>query len=364
MSVDLYDILNIERDASQADIKSAYRRLALKYHPDHNPEDSRSVERFKEVTHAYEVLSDPQKRQAYDRLQRRRGVGNRRRSFDSIGELFEMLNSVISAGFGDLGRAASAKAGEDIRVILQVSLEEAYTGVRRDVTVSRSRQCDRCDGSGAEPGTKIHRCENCSGRGKVRVEQGFFSLMRDCKACLGRGRIIEEPCRRCEGKGRVQGTELLPVDVPPGVRHGQLLRWPDKGEPGRGKVKSGDLLVEVKIAEHDLFRRENQDVHLVLPVSFTEASLGAKVEVPTLDGTVLMKVPPGTRSGRVFRLKAKGLPAIAQRPAGDQYVRIKVTSPEEINGGQERSGDRFKSRRQQAQGGEDGLWDRVRRFFD
>ncbi len=362
MSVDLYHILNVEHDASEAEIKAAYRRMAFKYHPDQNPGDERSEERFKEVTHAYEVLSDPRKRRAYDRLRRGRSVSSRRRSFENLGDLFDMLNSVISAGFEELGKAGAARRGADIRVELDVTLEEAAKGVRRDVTVPRRRECARCGGSGAEAGTKIRRCEKCEGKGKVRVEQGLFSLMRDCAACLGRGRIIETPCRRCKGRGSIKGTELLPVDVPPGVRHGQTLRWSGKGQPGPARGKAGDLVVEVRVENHDLFDRSGQDVHLVLPISFTEASLGTKVEVPTLDGSVWMKVPPGTKSGRVFRLKGKGLPAVGDRPGGDQYVRLKVTSPEDLNRRQER----FRGRAQRKNRSEDheGLWGKVRRIFE
>lgn len=362
MDVDLYDILNIDPDASPAEIKSAYRRLALRYHPDQNPGDRKAEERFKEVTHAYQVLSDPQKRRAYDRLQRGRSPGGRRRSFENLGDFFETLNSVITAGFSELGKAASGRKGDDIHVDLTVTLEEAMTGVRRDVEVKRPRRCDRCGGRGAEPGTALDECAECGGRGKVRKEQGFFSLMRDCKVCLGRGQVIETHCRRCQGEGVVEGTELLPVDVPPGVRDGQTLRWSKKGR--RGKAERGDLLIEIRVQPHELFSRDEQDIYLTFPVSFDEASLGAKVEVPTLDGSVMMKVPPGTRSGRVFRLQGKGLPAIGNRPRGDQYVRLTVKSPEDIDGRQPGHRNPFEAReRDRATGGE-GLWERMRSMFD
>ncbi len=362
MNADLYKMLGVERDASAAEVKAAYRRLAMKYHPDQNPGDTVAEERFKEVKHAYEVLSDPAKRRAYDRLRRRTGSGGGP-NFDNFSELFDILNSVISAGFGGLGKAKSNARGENIRVKLSIPLEEALTGVRRDVTVPRSRECTRCGGSGAEPGTRLRTCDECDGKGQVRVQQGFFSLMRDCKKCGGRGRVVETPCRRCQGEGRVEGTELLPVDVPAGVRDGQVLRWSRKGMPARAGGVPGDLLVEVSIDTHDRFKRDGKDIHLRLPISFTQASLGAKVEVPTLDGRVLMKIPPGTHSGRVFRLKGKGLPDVGDGPRGDQYVRLVVDTPERFSAREEKGRDSRNSRSGN-QSEERGFWGRVRDLFE
>lgn len=361
MSADPYEILGVAPKADQHEIKAAYRRKALKYHPDHNAGDQGSEERFKQVTQAYEILSDPARRRAYDRMRRRDGGVGGANPLENLGDLFEALNSVIAAGFGGLGRAASRNRGEDIRVKLTITLEEAMTGVRRDVQVARPRQCSRCEGSGAEPGTGLRRCDECAGKGQVRRQQGFFSLMRDCPKCLGRGRIVETPCRRCEGQGEIEGSELLPIDVPAGVRQDQTIRWSGKGAPGKNG-HNGDLLIDIDIEDHPVFERDGQDIHLTYPVSFTQASLGAKVEVPTLDGDVLMKVPSGTQSGRVFRLKGRGLPAIGDRPRGDQYVRLEVTSPENLDRHRETLRQQFRSRN--GDEADDGIWSRVREFFN
>lgn len=362
MERDYYEILGVDRDATSAEIKAAYRRMALRYHPDHNPGDGGSEERFKEVTRAYEILSDPQKRRAYDRVGRTgRGPGGGS-SLERFGDLFQALNSMISAGFGQWSRAGMSDTGEDIRVEITVTLPEAMTGVRRDVTVPRMRDCARCGGTGAEPSTRLRKCERCGGEGRIEVQQGVFSLRRECPDCRGRGRRIETPCRRCDGEGKIRGTELLPVDVPPGVWDGQTLRWSGKGARGDG-ARRGDLVIDVHVEDHEVFQRRGQDVYMAFPVSFTEASLGGKVDVPTLDGRVRMKIPPGTRSGRVLRLRDKGLPALGQRSGGDQYVRLEVTSTEKSSERREGIRGGFRSSTRQSEESK-GLWGRVREFFE
>ena len=364
MSVDLYKILGIEPDATASEVKDAYRRLAMRFHPDQNPGDVKSEERFKEIAHAYDVLSDEKKRRAYDRIRRGPGggLGQGPPVFENFGDLFDILNSVISAGFSGGARAGHTGRGEDITVSLTVTLKEVMTGVRRDVTVPRFRECTRCKGSGAEPGTRLRTCPSCKGKGEVRTQQGFFSLLRTCKECQGRGKLVETPCRRCSGEGQIEGTELLPIDVPEGVRHGQKLRWSGKGAPGRNGEPSGDLLVAIKVREDPLFTREGQDLHLSFPISFTQASLGAKVEVPTLDGKVVMKVPPGTQAGRVFRLRGKGLPGVAKDPQGDQYVRLEIRTPEQLSKRQKEMREQFEARSSDDDKGR-GIWKRVRDFF-
>lgn len=355
MSLDLYKILGVSPEAKPEEIKVAYRKLAMKYHPDQNPGDLLAEERFKEVAHAYEVLSDSQKRRTYDRL-RRSGQAGSAPVFENFSELFDMLNSVLAAGFG-AAKPSNRGRGEDITVKVRMELEELIHGARRDVTVPRLRSCDRCQGTGGEPETELKSCPECRGSGEVRIQQGFFSLMRECKNCKGRGTVPVTPCRRCNGEGSIEGTEILPIDVPPGVRDGQTLRWSKKGKSRPGDTEPGDLLVHVQVNEHPRYTREGQDIHIIEPITFTQASLGTRLEIPTLTGPVVMKVPPGTSSGRVFRLRGKGLPAVGTDPQGDQYVRLEVMSPEDLRRTQEAS--REKSAREKGR----GIWRKVKGIF-
>lgn len=227
------------------------------------------------------------------------------------------------------------------------------------MTVPRPRECARCGGSGAEPGTELVTCPICEGKGEVQVQQGFFSLMRQCKECSGRGKLPETHCQRCKGAGEIDGTEIMPIDIPAGVPDGQTLRWAGKGATRRPGGDAGDLLIEVQVAKHRLFDREEGDLHIRFPISYTQASLGSRVEVPTLTGSVFMQVPPGTQEGRVFRLRGKGLPQPGQEQKGDQYVRIEITSPEEI----QRHRSRLRDDESEA-GPAKKIWKRVRRLFD
>lgn len=355
MNVDLYNLLGVKPSADAATIKAAYRRLAMKYHPDQNLGDKEAEEYFKKITQAYEVLSDPQRRRAYDRMRRRSPAGQSQ-GWENLSEFFDAINSAIATGLGGLGRRDVQETGKNIRTQVRISMEEAFTGLRRDISVPRPRGCSRCGGSGAEPGTGMTTCGECSGRGQIRVQQGFFSLMKTCPKCGGRGRLVQTPCRRCSGVGTIEGTELVSVAIPAGVRDGQTLRMAEKGAPGPVDRPPGDLLVDIQVENHPRFRRDGQDVYVEVPVTFTQASLGAKVEVPTLDGRVRMTIPAGSQSGRRFRLAGKGFPAIGGRPRGDQYVRLKVGGVST----QSRSGGTTNSRR----GRRGGLWSRVRDLFD
>ncbi len=356
MSVDLYEILQVDPDADAAALKKAYRRLALKYHPDQNLGDQASEERFKEVKHAYEVLSDPQRRKAYDRLRRRNRVDDAATPWDNLGELFGAINSAIAAGLDGLAKSSREGKAENIHVDLTLDLEDTLRGVRRDVTVPRRHRCKACEGSGAADAGAWARCDRCRGSGQVQEAQGFFSLMRDCPKCAGTGRVPDPPCHHCEGNGFIQGTELLPVDIPAGVRDGQTLRWKGKGVRGRGTRPTGDLLVTVHISDHDEFRREGADLYGTASASFKVASLGGEVDVRTLDGHVRMKVPPGTRSGKVFRLRGKGLPEVGEDTRGDLYIRLVIDGDRRHREGAQSWNQTKKKER--------GFFDRVKDLFD
>lgn len=339
MDIDLYKILGVARDATGAEIKAAYRKLALKYHPDQNPGDPEAEERFKQIVNSYEILSDPQKRAAYDRYGSTRGPGGAS-PFGGPGgagggfdDLFDILNSVFGGGMGRGGqeRASAATRGRDFKVDLSVTYEEAALGAKKDVEVPTSNPCDECDGSGARPGTSPTTCSRCSGRGRVRVQQGFFTMMRPCTKCEGTGQVIEDPCKKCKGKGNVASTEVLNVEIPAGVDTGHKLRWAGKGEAGTSGGPAGDLLMVVQLAEHPLFEREGNDVTCTVPIGFSQASLGTKIEVPTLEGKVIMKIPAGTQSGKVMRLRNKGFPALQGSGRGDQLVTVVVETPVRLN---------------------------------
>ena len=355
MSVDLYEILEVERDADRPTIKKAYRRLAMKYHPDQNLGDEVAEERFKEVKHAYEVLSDPQRRKAYDHLRRRSGGGDSPSPWDNLGEVFSAINSAISAGLDGLTKPDRKNRTENIHVDLSLELHEVVTGVRRDVTVPRRHPCSRCGGSGAAHDGAWVRCQRCRGSGQIRVEEGIFSMMRDCPQCSATGRVPDPPCEQCDGKGFIQGTELLPVDIPAGVRDGQTLRWKGKGVQSRRGRPPGDLQITVNVEPHPRFEREGQDLYASEVVSFELASLGGELPVETLDGKIKMKVPPGTNAGKLFRLRGKGLPPIGDEPRGDLYIRLELNSQRRKSRGPWTRANKKKER---------SIVDRVRDFFD
>lgn len=337
MANDLYELLGVSRDASASDIKSAYRKLALKYHPDQNPDDPEAEERFKQIAGAYEILSDPDKRAAYDRYGDARaaggapgfggfgGPGGAAGFSGDFGDLFDILGSVFGGAGGQRGNRPAR--GPDFRVEIKVTYEEAAFGTEREVEVPAFHQCETCEGSGAEPGTSATRCDVCGGSGQMRVQQGFFVMARPCTRCGGSGEVIESPCSECDGAAWVQTTETLAVDVPPGVDDGQRLRWDGKGGPGTHGGPRGDLYVVVLLQDHPLFERRGDDVACVVPISFAQAALGGKVEVPTLDGKVNMTVPAGTQSGKVLRLRKKGFPKRGSSNRGDQLVSLVVETP-------------------------------------
>ncbi len=326
---DYYDILGISRDASQEDIKRAYRRLAHQYHPDKNPGDKRAEERFKEINEAYEVLKDPDKRATYDRFGSVSGGFEGFRDFADFGFAtdFQDIFGDIFGDFFGTSRRRRGQRGTDLRYNLEISFEEAAFGTEKEIEIPKTDRCIRCDGSGARRGTSPVICPTCGGRGQIRFQQGFFTVSRPCHTCRGEGRVIKDPCPECAGTGRVKTVKTVKVKIPPGVDTGTRLRIGGEGEYGIHGGAPGDLYVDISVRPHPVFKRNNNDIICEVPISFPQAALGAEIEVPTLDGKVRLKIPAGTQSGRVFRLKGKGIPHIHGYGRGDENVIINVETP-------------------------------------
>ncbi|MBX7192075.1 MAG: molecular chaperone DnaJ [Sandaracinaceae bacterium] len=330
---DYYDVLGVARSASQDEIKTAYRNLAKQLHPDKNPDDPEAEERFKEATEAYNVLYDVEKRKRYDRFGHA-GFGSgggsdpgfERMDFRSVGDMLEGLMGEV---FGQ-GATRRARQGHDLEVELAVSFEEAALGAEKTLSVERLRDCTTCEGTGAAPGTRVERCAACAGTGEIRFQRGFFSASRPCSSCGGTGKKIESPCPTCKGRTAVPASEEVLVRIPPGVEHGAVRSLRGGGERGRNGGPPGDLHVRIVVKEHPLFSREGADVKVTVPISFPEAVLGTQCDVPTLEGKVKMKIPPGTQSGKVFRLRGKGIEVLGGAGKGDQLVTILVEVPQEI----------------------------------
>lgn len=326
---DYYDILGVDRRATEDEIKKAFRRLAHKYHPDKCPGDKSAEERFKEINEAYEVLKDPGKRAQYDRFGPE-GVGVGFREAPDFGftmDFQDIFGDVFGDFFGTRARRTRGQRGADLRYDLDISFEEAAFGTEKKVKIPKTTRCPSCQGSGARPGTAPVTCPTCGGRGQVRYQQGFFSISRPCSQCKGEGMIIKEPCSECAGSGRVRTTQTLTVKVPAGVEIGTRLRLSGEGESGLQGGSPGDLYINITIRPHPIFQRQNDNILCEVPISITQATLGAEIEVPTLDGKVRIKIPPGTQSGKVFRLRGKGIPSLHTGRRGDQNVVVKVEIP-------------------------------------
>ena len=325
---DYYQVLELERAASDAEIKKAYRRLAMKHHPDRNSGDTSAEESFKEAKEAYEVLSDPQKRAAYDQFGHAGLEPGRGQGVDP-GEVF---GDIFGEVFGDIfggGRRGGRQVfrGADLRYELELDLEQAVFGHAAEIELTTLSECETCSGSGAAKGSTPVRCTTCGGVGQVRMQQGFFAVQQTCPRCKGRGSIIEQPCDSCYGQGRVRRPRTLQVKVPAGVDSGDRIRLSGEGEAGRNGGPPGDLYVEVAVRKHEIFEREGADLSCEVPVAFTIAALGGEVEVPTLGGHASIKVPTETQSGRVFRLKGKGVRPVRGGATGDLYCRVVVETP-------------------------------------
>ena len=340
MARDYYDILGLSKSASDSDIKSSYRKLAMKYHPDRNPGDKKAEENFREITESYEILKDPQKRAAYDQY------GHAAFSQSSGGGSAGGFSGFGSGGFSDIfedmfgmggeqGRR-SASTGSDLRYDLSVSLEQAYSGDQIEISLTVPTKCDSCKGSGANEGSKPKQCNQCGGHGKVRAQQGFFTIERTCAACSGVGETISDPCRPCKGQGRVNKSKKLSVNVPAGVDNGTRIRLSGEGEAGARGSSPGDLYIFIDIKEHSLFQRDGKDTYIEVPVSLIDAVLGNSIQVPCVDGSkAKMNLSSGTQSGTRLRMKGKGMPALRGGSRGDQYVEINVETPVGISKKQE-----------------------------
>ncbi|BAV34380.1 molecular chaperone DnaJ [Sulfuricaulis limicola] len=331
---DYYETLGVARNASDADIKKAYRRLAMKYHPDRNPGDKTTEAQFKDAKEAYEVLSDSQKRAAYDQFGHA-GV-DPSAAAGAAGGFYSAGGANFADIFGDVfgdifggGRARGAQVfrGANLRYSLELSLEDAVRGTEVRIRVPAMEKCETCQGSGAKAGTSSSVCRTCGGHGQVRMQQGFFSVQQTCPKCHGAGKVITDPCPTCHGAGRVQHTKTLSVKVPAGVDEGDQIRLAGEGEAGENGGPPGDLFVQIRLKPHSLFKREQDDLYCEMPVSFATAVLGGELEVPTLDGRASIKVPPGTQSEKLFRLRGKGVRNVRSGQTGDLYCRISVETP-------------------------------------
>ncbi|MAL79366.1 MAG: molecular chaperone DnaJ [Sneathiella sp.] len=332
---DYYEILEVERTAEAAVIKSAYRKKAMQYHPDRNPDNPEAETAFKEVNEAYEILKDPQKRGAYDRyghaaFENGGGGGAGARGFGGMGgfsDIFEDLFGDFMGGGGGGGRTRAPR-GSDLRYNLEISLEDAYHGKKMELKIPTTAPCESCDGTGAEAGSEPVTCDSCHGAGKIRAQQGFFTIERTCPVCQGQGQVIKNPCKTCRGEGRVHKEKTLSVNIPAGVDDGNRIRLSGEGEAGMRGGPPGDLYIFLTIADHRIFQRDGQNIHCRVPIPMMTAALGGDIEVPTLDGArAKVSITAGTQSGRKFRLRGKGMPIMNSHSHGDMYIHTIVETP-------------------------------------
>ncbi len=369
---DYYEVLCVERTASEVEIKKAYRRLAMKHHPDRNPDDTEAEAKFKEAKEAYEVLSDAQKRAAYDQFGHagvEQGAGMGGGPGGNFSDIFgDVFGDIFGGGGGGGHRGERVYRGADLQYNLELSLEEAVHGKTVKIRVPTYVKCNKCNGSGAKKGSSPETCSTCHGVGQVRMQQGFFSLQQTCPTCHGTGKVIKDPCDACHGEGRIQEHKTLSVKVPAGVDTGDRIRLSNEGEAGQNGGPPGDLYVHVHVKPHDIFTREGSDLYCEVPINIATAALGGTLEVPTLDGRITLKVPPETQSGKLFRLRNKGVRSVRGGVQGDLLCRVIVETPVKLNARQKELLEEFQSTLEE--GGKSHSpkahsWlDGVKKFFD
>ena len=365
---DYYEVLGISRTATEQEIKSAYRRLAVRYHPDKNPGDAAAEEKFKEAAEAYSVLSNAEQRARYDRFGHAgvagaAGAGWGGQGFSDISDIFDLFGfgDVFGGGRGASGGRRTGQRGADLRYDLEISLEEAATGITAPLRIPRLEGCETCEGSGAAPGTQPVNCATCGGTGQVRYQQGFFSVARTCGACRGTGRVIKTPCETCKGAGRIEREKEMEVRIPAGVETGSRIRLAGEGEAGTQGGQHGDLYVVIHVREHEDFERQGHNLYATVPVSFAQAALGAEISVKTLDGQQQIKIPAGTQTGTVFRLKGKGMPVLGGRGHGDLFVSVTVITPATLTREQRKLFEQLLEVEDEV--AEKGLLDKMRNIF-
>lgn len=332
--LDYYEVLGISKNADDREIKKSYKRLAMKFHPDRNPGNVSAETKFKEIKEAYEVLSNPEKRAAYDQyghaIFEQGGMGNGSHASSGSADFSDIFGDVFGDIFGGNRRSRSSK-GSDLRYDLELTLEEAVRGIVKEICIPTLIMCMQCHGTGARSKSSIVMCMTCHGQGQIQMRQGFFSVQQTCPACRGHGKIVKEICNRCRGNGRVESTKTLSIKIPAGVSTGDRIRLSGEGESGKNGASSGDLYVQVQIKKHPIFEREEKNLYCEVPISFTMAALGGEIEVPTLDGRVKLKIPPETQTGKLFRMRGKGVRSVRSGGHGDLLCKVVVETPVRLN---------------------------------
>lgn len=363
---DYYEILGVSRDASEEELKKSYRRLALKYHPDKNQGNKESEEKFKEINEAYEVLSDPQKRKSYDlfgHTQGPEGFGGFG-GYEFSGGFGDIFGDIFEDFFGGTARRRRPGRGADLRYNLDVSFEDAAFGKEMKIKIPKWVNCTSCNGSGAKSASSLKTCPTCKGGGQIRFQQGFFTVSRTCNHCLGEGRIITEKCPTCNGEKKVHTEKTISLKIPPGVETGTRLRLTGEGELGGNGGPPGDLYVVLMVKEHPFFKREGDDILYDTEISIVQATLGGKIEIPTLKGSTSLKVPPGTQPGKIFRLKGMGISNLRGSKIGDEVVRVNIKIPTKLTQKQKELLEEFERLSSEKTGEESGIFEKVKNLFD